>query len=103
MFGHSNLLIGHYLKIGIWLLEFLALFYHNFRASKITLCKIPLLAKMPWFFTIFIPHEKSKGFPKTSVTFPPASSAIIDPAAWSQMFSLYPGSAVHGTLKSRLA
>ena len=33
------------------------------------------------------PREKSSGWPRTSVTLPPASCTTIHPAAWSQIFS----------------
>ena len=44
---------------------------------------------MPRFFVSFRPVVKSRATPWRSVTLPPASSTIRDPAAWSQIVSTF--------------
>jgi len=42
---------------------------------------LPLVAMMPLFLMSRLPLVKSRGLPSMSVTLPPASSTIIEPAA----------------------
>ena len=56
--------------------------------SRMRLCTEGMDTKIPVLFCMVLPAEKSSSFPKISLTLPPASSTIILPAAWSQIFSL---------------
>mmetsp|Transcript_10187 Transcript_10187/g.36907 ORF Transcript_10187/g.36907 Transcript_10187/m.36907 type:complete len:310 (-) Transcript_10187:319-1248(-) len=54
-------------------------------------CSAALVATIPRSnVSRYRPPAQSSGAPPASVTFPPASSTMITPAAWSQIFSLYP-------------
>jgi len=50
-------------------------------ASTRSSWNLPLVAMMPLFLMSRLPLVKSRGLPSMSVTLPPASSTIIEPAA----------------------
>ena len=56
-------------------------------ASRTASWMRPLLATMPRFSARVRPIPKPRGSPSRSVTLPPASRTMIEPAAWSQIFS----------------